>query len=51
MYFINMRCRRNAPTIKGFPAVYADDWCGDHKMSKATMEKLSEPILIKGDNK
>ena len=28
------RCRRNAPTMKGFPAVFMDDWCGDHKLDE-----------------
>ena len=27
------RCRRNAPTMSGFPVVYADsDFCGEHKL-------------------
>lgn len=27
------RCRRHAPSMEGFPVVYADhDWCGDHKV-------------------
>lgn len=27
------RCRRNAPTMDGFPVVYpGDDWCGQHKI-------------------
>ena len=27
------RCRRNAPTMTGYPVVYADrDWCGEHKI-------------------
>jgi len=26
------RCRRHAPTMGGFPVVYAVDWCGDHKL-------------------
>jgi len=26
------RCRRNAPTMKGFPVVFETDWCGDHKL-------------------
>jgi len=26
------RCRRRAPTLDGWPAVYDDDWCGDHKL-------------------
>jgi hypothetical protein len=28
------RCRRHAPAMAGFPAVYPDDWCGDHKISE-----------------
>ncbi|MCL6563387.1 MAG: hypothetical protein K6U87_10300 [Firmicutes bacterium] len=26
------RCRRHAPTLEGWPVVYPDDWCGDHKL-------------------
>ncbi len=28
------RCRKRAPTLSGFPAVYGSDWCGDHKMDE-----------------
>ena len=28
------RCRRNAPTMKGWPAVFETDWCGDHKLDE-----------------
>ena len=28
------RCRRHAPTMSGFPAVYPTDWCGDHKIDE-----------------
>lgn len=28
------RCRRHAPTMKGFPAVFELDWCGDHKLDE-----------------
>jgi hypothetical protein len=28
------RCRRHAPTMNGFPVVYDDDWCGDHKIDE-----------------
>jgi len=28
------RCRRHAPTINGYPAVYMTDWCGDHKLDE-----------------
>jgi len=31
------RCRRSAPTMKGYPAVFPHDWCGDHKLDE---EKL-----------
>ena len=28
------RCRRHAPTMVGYPAVFASDWCGDHKLDE-----------------
>ncbi len=28
------RCRKNAPTINGWPDVSANDWCGQHKRNK-----------------
>ena len=28
------RCRKHAPTMDGFPAVYTTDWCGDHKIDE-----------------
>jgi hypothetical protein len=28
------RCRRHAPSLGGFPAVYPTDWCGDHKIDE-----------------
>lgn len=28
------RCRRHAPTMAGFPAVFVNDWCGDHKLDE-----------------
>jgi len=39
MYFVTKektlgRCRRHAPRIEGWPAVYEQDWCGDHKLDK-----------------
>lgn len=29
------RCRRHAPTMSGYPVVYATDWCGDHKLDES----------------
>lgn len=26
------RCRRHAPTMGGYPVVFTNDWCGDHKL-------------------
>jgi hypothetical protein len=28
------RCRRHAPTMAGYPAVFPHDWCGDHKLDE-----------------
>ena len=28
------RCRRHSPTINGYPAVFSNDWCGDHKLDE-----------------
>jgi len=28
------RCRRHAPTMNGYPAVFENDWCGDHKLDE-----------------
>ena len=31
------RCRRRAPELGGFPAVFGEDWCGDHKLDEAQL--------------
>lgn len=31
---VNGRCRRHAPTMGGYPAVYPSDWCGDHRVDE-----------------
>jgi hypothetical protein len=36
------RCRRHAPTMGGYPVVYPDDWCGDHKLDE-TKVPAGEP--------
>lgn len=28
------RCRKRAPTLNGYPAVFPTDWCGDHKLDE-----------------
>jgi hypothetical protein len=32
------RCRKHAPTLGGWPAMFGGDWCGDHKLDE---EKLN----------
>ena len=41
-YYVNTRCRRHAPTMNGYPAVFKTDWCGDHKLSKQTINDLEQ---------
>jgi len=31
------RCRRHAPSMNGYPAVFGSDWCGDHKLNEETI--------------
>ena len=28
------RCRASQPTMKGYPAVFENDWCGNHKLDE-----------------
>lgn len=28
------RCRKKAPTMKGWPVLFSTDWCGDHKLDE-----------------
>lgn len=28
------RCRKNAPTMNGYPVVFPTDWCGQHKLDE-----------------
>ncbi len=28
------RCRRHAPTMAGYPVVFVNDWCGDHRLDE-----------------
>uniref|UniRef100_A0A6M3IHZ6 Uncharacterized protein n=1 Tax=viral metagenome TaxID=1070528 RepID=A0A6M3IHZ6_9ZZZZ len=31
------RCRRRAPTLNGWPAMFLTDWCGDHKLDETKL--------------
>ena len=28
------RCRRHSPTMSGYPVVFVNDWCGDHRVDE-----------------
>ncbi len=28
------RCRRNGPSMSGWPVVFDTDWCGNHKLDE-----------------
>lgn len=36
------RCRRHAPTMNGYPVVFTNDWCGDHKLDESKLGKEGE---------
>lgn len=44
------RCRRHAPTMNGYPVVFVNDWCGDHKLNENTInpEQRSVSAEISG---
>lgn len=31
------RCRKNAPTMGGFPVVFPIDWCGQHRLDETKL--------------
>lgn len=31
------RCRRNAPTMSGWPVMFPTDWCGNHKLDETKL--------------
>lgn len=31
------RCRRHAPAMGGYPVVFVNDWCGDHRLDENKM--------------
>ena len=44
------RCRRHAPTLGGWPAVFETDWCGDHKLNEnsgvvSKVNILNQPVM------
>jgi hypothetical protein len=37
------RCRRHAPTGMGFPPVFVNDWCGDHRLDENRAASINRP--------
>ncbi len=33
------RCRKRAPTMDGYPAVFFNDWCGAHKLDETKLKE------------
>jgi hypothetical protein len=31
------RCRKRAPSMNGYPVVFVNDWCGDHKLNEEAL--------------
>src|SRR3972149_11847709 len=49
------RCRRHAPTLNGWPAVFVSDFCGDHKLddvvlARATAEQQSREAAMRAQS-
>lgn len=38
-YYDVGRCRRHAPSMNGYPVVFVNDWCGDHKLNENALPK------------
>lgn len=36
------RCRRHAPALGGWPAVFVNDWCGDHKIDENKLLRVPQ---------
>lgn len=32
------RCRRHSPTMGGYPVVFVNDWCGDHRLDETRVQ-------------
>lgn len=39
------RCRRHAPTMSGFPAVFGNDFCGDHKLNENAIPTNTNTVM------
>lgn len=37
------RCRKNPPTLEGFPVVFVNDWCGKHRIDENKLHAINNP--------
>ena len=42
------RCRRNAPSPKGFVPTFESDWCGEHRLDE-NAPQCARPERVHGD--
>jgi hypothetical protein len=42
------RCRKRAPSLDGWPAVYGGDWCGDHKLDETKVGDPPTTTVVNG---
>jgi hypothetical protein len=34
------RCHRRSPTMNGYPVIFPNDWCGDHKLDETKLHRM-----------
>lgn len=37
------RCRKHAPTMGGFPVMFVNDWCGEHRLDENSLIQEKSP--------
>lgn len=42
-FFVDGECRRNAPTIQGFPETFPQNWCGEWVQRR----KLHRKVVVR----
>jgi hypothetical protein len=43
------RCRKHAPTMNGYPVVFVNDWCGDHKLDESMINPEQRSVSAKSE--
>lgn len=40
------RCRKHAPTMGGFPVMFVNDWCGEHRLDENSYLRKAHGKMI-----